>query len=149
MLLRKRSSFRRTARHHLSLNRRLLIGHQIDIGLESVIPGQTDFDFVLSRRDQQGLAGTFEFGYVTDEDAIHKHRRSIWFHFQLNLGGDCRQGHPGVFFHLYPNSLLFSGANGNVLLEIEISTLLYGNVVFARKQQEFFRSLQFVEVADD
>jgi hypothetical protein len=113
-----------------------------------VIPGQTDFDFVLSRRDQQGLAGTFEFGYVTDEDAIHKHRRSIWFHFQLNLGGDCRQGHPGVFFHLYPNSLLFSGANRNVLHEIQISTLLYGNVVFARKQQEFFRSLQFVEVAD-
>src|ERR1700688_1064335 len=146
--MRKWSSFRWAAGYHLSLNGRLLIGHKVDICLESLISGQTDFYLMLAWSYQQGLSDSPEFGDVAHEDSVDEDGGPIRFYFQLNFSGNLGKLNPGVFFHLDCDALFFSGAHRNLLHEVEVSPLAHGDIVIAGKEEKLFGSLQFAQVAD-
>src|SRR5208282_5256876 len=140
--------FHRPALHHIRLNRRLLIGDKINFRIEIPVAWQADLDLVLSRCNQQGTAHSLKLRDVPHVDSIDKDRGTIRLHVELDLSRNFRQGNPRVFLHLHVEGLFFSRLHSYFLIEVEISSLAHGDVVFTRQQQKLFRSLQLVEIAN-
>ena len=101
----------------------------------------------MSGCDQQALCHATEFPDMADEQTIQKDCGTIGIYRQFDLGGDERHLETQIFHHLHENSLLFSGLQSQFACEIFVTVLANGDLMFARKEQDLLRSLEFLQVA--
>jgi hypothetical protein len=82
--------------NQVSLNLKLLIGRQINLGAEGLIAGQADDEFSVPGCDQQALSNTAELTHMANELSIYENRSAIGCHGKLDFRKNGRHPEPRV-----------------------------------------------------
>src|SRR5579863_10529782 len=101
-----------------------------------------------SRPNQHPSTHAFKLSYVSHEKPVEENRSSRWINRYLDNGRHLRKRSRQRFLHGHSHDFLLSGLEENSLGKILIAILAHGDHMFARQQQDFLRSLEFLQIAD-